>query len=170
MVLHHVAQRPDRVVEAAAVLDPEVLGHGDLHAGDPVAVPQRLEDRVGEPQEHDVHGGFLAQEVVDAEDLPLGQMLSQLVVQGAGRSQVVTEGFLDHDPGAVGQVGAGQAVDHLAEQRRRDLQVEHRGVLAFDRFAKALIGFRVIVVARHHRQSFGEAGEDGVIDGLAAVE
>ena len=136
---------------------------------DPVAVPQRLEDGVGEPQEHDVHGGFLAEEVVDAEDLPLGQMLSQLVVEGASRGQVVAEGLLDHDPGAVGQVGAGQAVDHLAEQRRRDLQVEHRGVLALDRLAKAFIGFRVVVVSRHHRQSFGKAVEDRVVDGLAAV-
>ena len=30
VVLDHVAQRADRVVEAAAVLDPEVLGHRDL--------------------------------------------------------------------------------------------------------------------------------------------
>ena len=169
MVLHNVAQRPDRVVEAAAVLDPEVLCHGDLHAGDPVAIPQWLKDRVGEPQEHDVHGGFFAEEVVDAKDLPLVQMLSQLVIQGAGRVQVVAEGLLDHHPGAGGQVGAGQPIDHWAEQRRRDLQVEHRGVLAVDRFAKVLIGFRVVIVARHHRQPLGEAGKDSFLEGLAAV-
>ncbi len=130
MVLHHVAQRPDVVVEAAAVLDSEVLGHGDLHAGDAVAVPQGLEDRVGEPQEHDVHRGFLAEEVVDAVDLPLVQVPSQFVVEGIGRGQVMAEGFLDDDARIGGQVGARQLVDHGAEQRRRDLQVEHRGVLA----------------------------------------
>ena len=32
VVDHDVAQRADRVVEVAAVLDAEVLGHGDLHA------------------------------------------------------------------------------------------------------------------------------------------
>ena len=34
MVLDHVAHRPDRVIEAAAVVDPEVLGDRHLHVGD----------------------------------------------------------------------------------------------------------------------------------------
>ena len=38
-----VAQRADRVVEVAAVLDAEALGHRDLHRRDVVAVPDRLE-------------------------------------------------------------------------------------------------------------------------------
>src|SRR6185295_17805827 len=46
MVLHDVAQRPDRVIETTPVPYAEVLGHGDLHALDVVAVPQRLEDGV----------------------------------------------------------------------------------------------------------------------------
>ena len=54
VVVHDVAQRADRVVEVAAVRDAEVLGHGDLHATDVVAVPHRLEHRVGEPQVEDL--------------------------------------------------------------------------------------------------------------------
>ena len=44
MVLHHVAEGADRVVETAAVFHPEVLGHGDLHTLDAVAVPERFEN------------------------------------------------------------------------------------------------------------------------------
>ena len=49
-----VAQRADRVVEVAAVLDAEALGHRDLHRRDVVAVPHRLEHRVGEAQVEDL--------------------------------------------------------------------------------------------------------------------
>jgi hypothetical protein len=37
-----------------------------------IAVPQRLEDAVGEAQHQDVLDGFFAEEVIDAIDLILG--------------------------------------------------------------------------------------------------
>jgi hypothetical protein len=49
-----VAQRADRVVEVAAVLDAEVLRHRDLDRRDVVAAPDRLEHRVREPQVDDL--------------------------------------------------------------------------------------------------------------------
>jgi hypothetical protein len=49
-----VAQRADRVVEVAAVLDPEVLGHRDLDRLEVVPAPQRLEHRVREAQVEDL--------------------------------------------------------------------------------------------------------------------
>ena len=39
---------------------------------------------------------------------------------------VVPERLLHHDPPRRRQAGLGQALDHRAEQERRDLQVEHR--------------------------------------------
>lgn len=74
-----------------------------------VAVPERLEDGIGEPQEQDVHGRFLAEEVVNAQDLPFREELAQFGVQGPGRRQVVAEGLFHHDPGPFDQAGAGQA-------------------------------------------------------------
>ena len=71
VVLHEVAQRARAVVVAGARADPDVLGGGDLDAGDRVAVPDRLEHGVGEPERHHVLDGLLAQVVVDAEDLAL---------------------------------------------------------------------------------------------------
>ena len=50
MVLDDVADRAGLVVEAPAPLHAELLRHGDLHALDVVAVPDRLEERVGEAE------------------------------------------------------------------------------------------------------------------------
>jgi hypothetical protein len=43
VILHHVAQRAGLVIERAASLDAELLGHRDLHVTDAAAAPQRLE-------------------------------------------------------------------------------------------------------------------------------
>ena len=71
VVDHHVAVRAGLLVEADAVPDRQRLGHVDLHVRDVLAVPDGLEQAVGEPEGEDVERGFLAEEVVDAEDLPL---------------------------------------------------------------------------------------------------
>ena len=69
MVLDEVAQRAGVVVVAGAAPDADVLGRGDLHVGDVVAVPQRLEHAVREAEREHVLDGLLAEVVVDAEDL-----------------------------------------------------------------------------------------------------
>ena len=71
VVLDQVAQRAGLVVVAGAGADADVLGGGDLHVVDVVAVPQRLEHAVGEAERHHVLHRLLAQVVVDAEDLGL---------------------------------------------------------------------------------------------------
>ena len=93
-----VAQRADRVVEVAAVLDAEVLGHRDLDALDVVPVPDRLEHRVREPEVEDLLEAHLPEVVVDAEELRLVDVLVQLVGERAGRRAVVPERLLDDDP------------------------------------------------------------------------
>ena len=71
--------------------------------------------------------------MVDSEHLVGGEELADDVVQFAGRTQVVAEGFLDHDPVPGARVITGDGVpfelgDHLLEVRRRNRQVE--GVIA----------------------------------------
>ena len=78
---HHVAVGAGGLVEVAALGQAELLRHVDLHVVDVVAVPDRLEEPVGEAEGQDVLGGLLAQEVVDAEDLLLGEDLVQPGVQ-----------------------------------------------------------------------------------------
>jgi hypothetical protein len=92
-----VAQRADRVVEVAAVLDAEVLGHRDLHRGDVVPAPERLEHRVREAEVDDLLEPHLPEVVVDAVELRLVDVLVQLLGERARRVAVVPERLLDHD-------------------------------------------------------------------------
>ena len=69
VVRHHVAQRAGLIVIAAALLDADRFRHGNLHVIDVAAVPDRLEDAVGEAEHHDVLDGFFAQVMIDAVDL-----------------------------------------------------------------------------------------------------
>ena len=57
----------------------------------------------------------------------------RLGVELAGRREVVPERLLHHHPGPLGEPGPRQTGDHAAEQRRWDLQVEHRRPAALDR-------------------------------------
>ena len=69
MVLDDIACRPDPVVVPGPAADADVLGHGDLHVGDVVAVPEGFEQFVGETHRQHVLHRLLAQVVVDAEHL-----------------------------------------------------------------------------------------------------
>ena len=73
MVLDHVAQRADLVVELRAALDADLLGDGDLHVLDATAAPQRLEQLIAETQRQQVLHGLLAEVVIDAKDARLGE-------------------------------------------------------------------------------------------------
>ena len=130
MVDHDVAQGADRVIKVGAVLDADGLGHRDLNIGDVVAVPDRLEHRVGEAQVQDLLEAHLAEVVIDPEELGLVQILVKLCGQCPCRLEIVPERLLYHDPLAgVEQTLLLERADHLPEERRGDLQVE-RGVLA----------------------------------------
>ena len=97
MVDDDVAQRADRVVEVAAVLDAEVLRHRDLDGLEVVPVPDRLEHRVREPQVEDLLEAHLPEVVVDPVELRLVDVLVQLVGERARRRAVVAERLLDDD-------------------------------------------------------------------------
>src|SRR5262249_6096662 len=71
VILHDVADCSGLIVEGPAPLDAEVLRHGDLHTLDMLAVPDRLQERVGEAEERHVPHRPLAQVVVDAKDVRL---------------------------------------------------------------------------------------------------
>src|SRR3546814_20384058 len=70
------------VLEAAATLHAELLGHGDLHVVDVLAAPQRFEEGVGEAEIQQVLHSLLAQVMVDAEDR---RLVEDLVERGVER-------------------------------------------------------------------------------------
>ncbi len=88
MVRHHVAQRAGRVVEGAAPADGDGLGDGDLHMVDMLALPDRLEQAVGETQHQNVLHRLLAEIMVDAENLVLVEHLAQFGIELHRRGEV----------------------------------------------------------------------------------
>ena len=75
--LDHVAQGPGLFVVRAAVLHAQRLGGGDLHVVHVAAVPDGLEDAVGEAQHQEVLHRLLGEVVVDAVHLPLVEDLGR---------------------------------------------------------------------------------------------
>ena len=68
---HHVTQRAGGIIKSSPRPDAKRLRDGDLHMINVVAIPQRLEDAVAEPKDHDVLHRLLAEIMVDAEYLLL---------------------------------------------------------------------------------------------------
>ena len=125
VVLHHVAQRAGAVVVGAALADAERLRDGDLHVVDPVAVPQRLEEGVGEARDQEVLDALLAEVVVDAEDVRLVEDPAHGLVDPLGGGEVGADRLLEHDAGAVGgQADLVEVVADGAEEGGRDGEVE----------------------------------------------
>ena len=93
MILDHVADGARLIVKGAAALDAEVFRHGDLHALDMVAVPERLQERIGEAEEEHVMHRPLPQVMVDAEDRRLVEGAEQDLVELLRRGEVVPKGF-----------------------------------------------------------------------------
>jgi len=96
--LHHVAQCPGFVVELAAAFHAQFLGHRDLHVFDQSAPPQRLEQCIAETQRHEILHRLLAEVVIDAINLFLGEHLADLGVDEVGGLGVVSQRFLQHHP------------------------------------------------------------------------
>ena len=135
---HHVAVGAGLLVEGRALAQAQGLGHVDLHVVDEVAVPDGLEQAVGEAEGQDVLRRLLAQEMVDAEDLFLVEDLMQLMVELHRAGQVGAEGLFHDEARALHQAGLAQQPHRGQRGARRHAQVVQAS--AFD--AQALLGTR----------------------------
>ncbi len=97
MVLNHIADDAGLFIGLAASLDAEILGECDLHVLDVMAIPDRLEKCVRKTKVEDVLNRFLAQVMIDAEDVGLGDVLVQGGVERSRRRQIAAERLLDDD-------------------------------------------------------------------------
>ena len=111
------------------------LRHGDLHVIDPVAVPDRLEQPIGEAERHDALDRVLAQKMIDAEDLVLVQRAQDAGIQLARRFEAVAERLLDHHAAPeprlavlvlvlIGELRLAELLHHGAEEAVGDREIE----------------------------------------------
>ena len=92
---------------------------------DVAGVPHRLENRVGETQDHDVLRGLLAEVVVDAVGLRFLEGTLDEIVQTTGTGQVGAEGFFHNDAGPRAGLGGVEAA--FSEVFQNHLKLVGRG-------------------------------------------
>ena len=97
MVLDHIADRAGFFIIAAAPFYAERLGDSDLHVVDVRAVPQRLKQDVGETQRHEVLHGFLAEIVIDPENVALEKHRADNIVDRRRALAISPDRLLDND-------------------------------------------------------------------------
>ena len=153
VVLDHVAQTAGGFVKRAAALHAEILGEGDLDAGHVVAVPDRLEERIGEAEIEDIHDRLLPEEVIDAEDRVFRKHRVRDAVELPRRGQVASERLFDDDARMLGQVRGTEPFDHRLEERGRDGEIVRRAPSATQRLFDRRERARVIVVPAHVPES-----------------
>ena len=168
MVLDDVAHRPGLLVIAGPLLDPDRLGHRDLHVVDVLAVPDRFEDPVGETQDEDVLNGLLAQVMIDSEHLVLAEDGVDHLVERPRRLAVVAKRLLDDDArpaGLTSQTVLGYRLDDrlVSGGRRREVEetvrvCAQREVELIQRASERLVSG--VVRGRDEMQMLGEAAPD----------
>ena len=165
MVLHHVAQRPDRVVVGGPLFDTDRLGRRDLHVVDVPPVPDRLEHSVAEPEDHQILDGLLPEVVVDPEHLVLVEVLVKQRVQLTGGREITAERLLDDDaaPGSrcclVAESSLAETLDHRAVCIRRDRQIEKDAGISIhrlDAFTQPLVDGRIVQLSVDVMQPLGQ--------------
>ena len=98
MVGHHVTQSSGLVVVTAPLFHADRFGHRDLHMINVAAVPDRLENSVGEAERQDVLNSLFAQVMIDAIDLLLPGNVEELLVKRLRRFQIMPKRLLDDYP------------------------------------------------------------------------
>ena len=159
VILHDVPNGTGLFVEPLAASDAEALGHGDLHALDVVAVPDRLEKRVREAEVQQILHRFFAEIVIDAEDARLGEGLMQRAVEGLCRGEVVAEGFFDDDPCVFRAARLRQSGGDGSKQRRWNGEIVQRPRSVTQRLPQVVERCRVLVVAGDVLQIGGKLSE-----------
>ena len=126
MVLDHVTQTAGGFVKCAALPNAEILGQGYLDAGHVVAIPDRLQERIGEAEIEDIHDRLLSEEVVDAEDRVFREHRVRDVVELPRGGQIASERLFDNDARMLGQVRGAKPFDDGLEERGWNREVVRR--------------------------------------------
>ena len=99
VVLHHVAHGADAVVKSASSTDSFLFGHGDLDVIDEVTVPDGFPNGVRKAEVEEILNRFLAEVVVDTEEVGFVEAGVKVGDELVGGGKVVAEGFFHNDTG-----------------------------------------------------------------------
>ena len=102
---------------------------------DPVAIPDRFEQSIGEAKRHDALDRVLAEKVVDPKDLVFVQRALDVGVQFTRRIQAMAERLLDHHAapesmlavlvlGLIGELRLAELLHHRAKELIRDREIK----------------------------------------------
>ena len=176
MVLDHVPEDAGRLVVGPPILDADRFRHRELDVVHVGAVPDRLEEAVGEPEHHDVLDGLLAEIVIDPVDLGLLEDRPDLGAQRPGGGEVVPERLLDDDapprvPVLPDQAGRAELPDHLSEEARGDGEVEEHAAPrpvnlrhVAEQGGEAGVGRGVGVLARYVVERVAQLGPQRLVE------
>ena len=157
VILDHVPKTSRCVVEGTTPIDPEGLGHGDLDIANVVAVPDRLEEGIGEAGVEDVLRRFLTEVVIDPEDLTLFKDVVKRPVQSLGRGLVVTEWLFHDNAGSLIDTPGGlESLGDRSEKNGRDGQIMDRTLGATQGLLEGLEGHGIPVVAVNILEAVGK--------------
>src|SRR6185437_8754194 len=100
------------------------FGSRNLHVIDPIAIPNRLEETVPEPEHHDVLDGFLSEKMIYAVDLIFVQNAEYLFIESMCRGQIVPKRLLDHHAAPrsfllAGETGFTEMLHNRSKEPRR---------------------------------------------------
>ncbi len=164
MILHDIADGAGFLIELTAAVHAHLLGHRDLHAGDVIAIPDGLEERVGKAEIQQTLHRLLAEVVIDPKDARLGKALEQDLVERFRGLQVPPEGLLDHHPHPRGH-RVTEVLDDHRKNTRRNRKVIQRTLSVAQRLAQRVERGALAIVAVHILQQAEEA-RDHVLGAL----
>src|SRR5208283_1353001 len=124
MVLDHVADRARLFIVTAAPFHAERFRDGDLHMIDVSVIPKRLQQNVGEAQRHEILNRFLAEIMVDAENIALAERRADHIVDRRGALAVPADRLLNDDARARGcELLGAKPLRQRAEQVRAGREI-----------------------------------------------
>ena len=114
MIRDHIPQGTRRVVIAAALLDAQAFGDGDLDVINVIAIPDRLKDAVAKTKYQNILNRLFAQIMIDAIDLSLLYGTQKIGVQSFGGIQIAAEWLFINKPPPIAVLFFAKAVlDYL---------------------------------------------------------
>src|SRR5262249_12133759 len=102
VVLYDVPNCADFFIKPASSLNTKALGHGDLHIGNVVIVPDRFEERIRKPKIYQILNGLLSKEVIDSPDRRFRKNFIKDPIQCLRRCHISTERFFNDDASILG--------------------------------------------------------------------